>query len=318
MRLRGGALALVVCAGLTACTSAVAGAPGAGSGVAPGSAVAVLGDFATYDPCSVVDPSAFDEFGAAGISPDQRSFEMCSVSVTTGDSLTMVSVGRLGVPGEQTRRIAELGDGWWAAQWLDTPSACGQGLVFTDDVLLEVSAHGAEGADFCAVAEAGVRMVADVLRTGPADHRDYPENSLALHDPCAMVTDDVVRDLPAYDKARRVPAPAGHTCSWSQVTHGEATTLSVSFTVGPPPRVLLDEDEERDIAGRPTVVSPFDGESGAFLCTVSTAHIPSDLPELPDAVEVAEVSTYAPANGKLDCTSAVTVAEEVWEHLPKR
>jgi hypothetical protein len=36
------------------------------------------------------------------------------------------------------------------------------------------------------------------------------------------------------------------------------------------------------------------------------------------AVELAEVGTYAPANGELDCGSALTVATEVWEHLPDR
>jgi hypothetical protein len=30
----------------------------------------------------------------------------------------------------------------------------------------------------------------------PADHHDYPENSLALRDPCEMVADGTVRDLP--------------------------------------------------------------------------------------------------------------------------
>jgi hypothetical protein len=315
MRLRGGALALVVCAASTACTSAVAGTP-VRPGEGPGSAAAVLGDFATYDPCSVVDPSAFDEFGEAGIIDDRRSFEMCPLSLTTDDGLLTISVGRLGVPGKETERIAELGDGRWIGQWYESASYCTQGLVFTDDVVLEVGVGG--GVDLCAVAEAGVRMVADVLDAGPADHHDYPENSLALHDPCDMVTDDVVRDLPAYDKARRDPAPAGHTCSWSQVTHGAATTLSVSFTIGSPPAGSLDEDEERDIAGRQTVVSPFEGESGAFMCTVSTAHILSDLSDRRGAVELAEVSTYAPANGTLDCTSAVTVATEVWERLPER
>lgn len=323
MRLRGGALALVVCAGLTGCTSAVAGAPArpgssAAQTAAPGSAEAVLGDFATYDPCSVVHPAVFDEFGGAGIVPDRQSFETCPLGLTTGTGPVTISVGRLAVPGEQVTRIAELDGGWWIAQSYRSESACTQGLVFTDDVLLEVGAQGAAGADFCALAEVGVRMVADVLSGGQASHRVYPENSLALRDPCAMVTDEAVRDLPGFGTARRGQAPARHTCEWFEVSSGEATTLTVSFTVGSPPVAAGDEDEERAIAGRKTVVSPYRGESGSFLCTVSTAHVPSTLSDRLGAVELATVSTYDPRGREVGCASAVTVATEVWAHLPRR
>ncbi len=302
-------LTLVACAGLAGCTSTVAGEPARTSGDG-NTAAAVLGDFATYDPCGLVDPAVF---GAADLL-DRRSFESCALRAGGAS----VSVGGLGVPaGRDVQRVADLDGGWWIAQVFRGSSSCRQSLVFPDDVLLHVTVTGREGDDLCAVAEKGVRMVADRLRAAPAEHDEYPEDSLALRDPCDMATGDVVHALPAYPKATRTPAPAGHTCSWSQAGDDEATTLDVRFTIGAPPTAAGD-DEERDVAGRPTVVSRYEGESGAVMCTVSTGHIRSDLSpqQRPNTVEVAEVETYVPAGGETGCDSALTVAEEVWEQLP--
>jgi hypothetical protein len=58
------------------------------------------------------------------------------------------------------------------------------------------------------------------------------------------------------------------------------------------------------------LLSRIDGETGAVLCTVSTAHGTGTM-------ELAEVNTYAPAERESGCDSAVAVATEVWEKLPK-
>lgn len=317
--------ALAVLAGLTACTSTVAGTPARDVPASGGSdgltAKAVLGDFATYDPCGLVEPSAFDDFGEAEL-VERQSFERCGLNLTTSanGSGTAISVGRLGQLGnhsDDAERVAELDGGLWIAQWRHDSSICPQGLVFADDVTLEVTvvASTDKSEKMCEVAEAGARMVADAVLAGRVEHLDYPENSLALVDPCELISEDTVRSRPAYADARQEPAPAGHSCGWYQVSDGAATTLDVTFSVGSLPSPGT-SDEEVDIAGRQTIVSRYEGE-GSMSCTVSTEHIPSEISMRAGGMELAEVNTYAPLGRESGCDSAVAVATEVWAGLPK-
>lgn len=304
------ALAMVVFTGLTACTNAVAGESARSAGDR-GGAEAVLGDFTTFDPCSLVDPAALAEFGEASV-VDQGSFEQCDLVMSTVDGgLVTISVGRLGRLDDESDHVADLADRRWIGHGFTDESMCQRLLVFTDEVTLDVSVGGAESADKCAIAEAGVRMVADA---GRADHHDLPADSLARKDPCAMLSelsDDTVRDLPALAEASRTDSVAGHLCSWSQVTDGAATTLTVSFTLDAEPSADTG-GEDRDIAGRPTILNRYDG-SGSVSCDLRTAYGPTDIASRPGIVELAELSTYSPSGG--DRAAAVTVATEIWSAL---
>jgi uncharacterized protein DUF3558 len=316
---RRGALAFAVLAGLTACSAPISGAATAGTSEtsAPrgGTASALLGNFATYDPCSLVDPAAPDEFEVLSTG-DRRSFEQCALAVAIdGGGQAMVQVGRLGEVGRNPdgdERIADLDGGLWLVGWAADESTCQRAVAFADDVTLAVSATGRTGSTaLCRVAEAVARTVAEAARAGRTRHDRYPANSLALLDPCALVTDETVRTLPEYPRARRQTAPARHSCSWS--SGGAAATLRVTFGLGPAPEAH-EGDEERDLAGRPAVVSRLTGESGSLSCTVSAGHLPSDVSTRP-GVELVEVESYVPAGGGT-CDSAVAVATEAVARLP--
>lgn len=137
-----GVAAVVAGAALTACTSAVAGtARSAGQPPerAPNTVEKLLGEFTTFEPCSLAEPSVFDDIGAATFSTHQ-GFAYCRVEIDVDGDQVVVNIGtldrlRTGAEVEPVR-VDDVADGLWIGQLKGDRGACKQVLVFADDITL--------------------------------------------------------------------------------------------------------------------------------------------------------------------------------------
>ncbi|GAA2778583.1 hypothetical protein GCM10010470_09960 [Saccharopolyspora taberi] len=293
-------------------------APGP-QGPAPGSVAAMLGDPRTVDPCTLTDPAALKATPAATVSLDY-----CLLHVQLDDgSLAQLAVGELvpAAPGpadaatEDEDPVVPRGS-LRLVQEAPLPGHCTRRIRFDDGTAMQVSADlltGDPAAGLCAVAEAGADTAIAAMEQHRVGHRQYPPNSLALTDPCAVLDSAVVHQIPGLEQAQPQSAPAGHQCQWGE-QDAQAPRVSFTHTAGKPPAVLHGAAVEEEIAGRRTVVSVVGGDPSVPLCSAETGHIPFGGP---GEVEVAMLVVAFPgATGIEACEFARGLAREAWPRLP--
>ncbi|MDR7301114.1 DUF3558 domain-containing protein [Haloactinomyces albus] len=283
---------------------------------------AVLGDLRTVDPCTLTDPAALRRFGQVD-NAGTVSLDYCLLHIRmSGGSLVQLAVGELrkvdpvevtrGLP--VTRRAALR-----IVRKAPVPGHCTRQILFSDGVAMQVSADLLEGhpvSGLCRMAEAGAKTAVDAIAANRIGHRRFPPNSLALIDPCTMVSTAVVQRVPGLQRARPHSAPGGHQCRWGSEQAGQPRVRMV-HTAGSPPRVLHGAAVEERIAGRRTVISIVGGDPRVPLCMAETAHIPFGPPETKQ-VEVAMLVVAVPGgDGIRACEFARGIAERVWPQLPR-
>jgi hypothetical protein len=312
---------------------------------APEPTTSVLGDLATIQPCGLISPGVFDEFGSAEFG-EPESLDYCTVVVTPDSAGTVslrrdvaedvaeevtITVGQLVRPSDvqylPTDKLEDVADSIHTTRPDDRGDSCSQALVFAEeDLALTVRSRlpvTAEPTPTCDLVTAGMAKVVEVVLAGEVEHRSPAPNSLVPLDPCDLVDDETVTALPGFAEARRVDSPGRHQCRWRTP---DALKATVTFGVAPPPRLPESLDGNSDpLAGRPSVTIPF-----TVSCTVETGHTPFD--EVDGAtgfVETVEVYADTPRGqgGLTDrsdetdqaddsCAGAVAIAGALWPRLP--
>ncbi|MCA1186808.1 MULTISPECIES: DUF3558 family protein [unclassified Saccharopolyspora] len=280
---------------------------------------AALGDPRTVDPCSLVDDAALARFGEVR-DAGTVSLDYCLLRVRAdGGALAQVKVGELAPedPGQSDPVVGEAEPR--IAQEAPLPGHCTRRVLLGDRSVL-VSADqlaGGPGVELCGMAQAGAEQVAAAIREHRVSHRNFPANSLAVLDPCRVLSTDVVRQVPGLENAEPVAAPGGHQCQWGP-DDASAPRVRLVHTAGDPPAVLHGTAVEEQIAGRRTVTSVVGGDPATPLCSAETGHLPFG-PAGDGQVEVAMLVVAYPDGTGLDaCEFARGLAERAWPGLPPR
>ncbi|SDP68212.1 hypothetical protein SAMN04487905_10770 [Actinopolyspora xinjiangensis] len=283
----------------------------------------VLGELATLDPCELLDPRRLDRFGevarAATVSLDYCLFHVRPES----GGLLQLAVGRLhdvdAAKLTASNPVHHVG-GIRLVRQPPVPDHCTWRMLFSDGLAMNVDVDLLSGdpeVGLCAVAERGARGSAESVLAGEIEHRRFPPDSLTTVDPCALLSDGVVRRIDGLERARRRAAPAGHRCTWGGETI-RVPSVEVVLTAGEPPSRRDATSVVERIAGRRTVVDIVGDDPKVGLCSAETAHIPfggSDGGE----VEVAMLVVFLPdADGVRACEFARGLAERAWPELPRR
>lgn len=278
----------------------------------------MFGDFTTVNPCSLTDPSVFENFGSTDFGTPESTLDYCTIIVkpATGTQAT-VNVGLFGTlaaaPELESQRVRrDVERGLWVGQHSADPAKCTQLLVFPDSVTMEVRAYEAAGdVDTCPIAEAAMNHAIEVVLNRDVSHRSPAGNSLVLIDPCSLVDAEDLAAVPGLSGVRE-PAdyPGKHSCYWDA---GDAAGMVVAFGAGPKLR-----NATESVAGRPTVAAPVEVEARSY-CNVETAHIPfTEVNGVDDYFELATVFVrLPPGQATAACTAARTIAEAVWPKLPR-
>lgn len=325
MRAARAVLATLTALGLAACTSAISGSPGKDDSE-PITAKAVLGDFTTFDPCSLADPKVLTEFGDAELGYP-NSFEYCKVVLNgdDDDKRVEVMIGQLSSLDDEARETyddaRDLAGGLWLAEIGGADDGyCDQPLGFADDIALGVNVWSITEdppGNLCDIADAAMKHVISVVRAGKVTQHDYPRDSFATVDPCEIVPDDALADLPSYASAEEEGYPAKHVCTWRVSDDPDDPNVQLTLGIGPP---LSDSTAgtEEDIAGRPSVVNEEPDLGGESWCQIDSDHIPYEAEWEPEAVERVSIDAYGPPDAiDQTCAAARAVAQAAWPELPE-
>ncbi|SDQ80035.1 DUF3558 domain-containing protein [Actinopolyspora saharensis] len=320
--LTGLAVLLVVLTGLAGC---VASPPtGSDSGDRKGTLSSeVLGNPRTVDPCGLVGPERLNRFGAVSRA-GTVSLDYCLLHVRPEpDQLVQLAVGRLRyvdpeqlTSGNPVRRSGGLR----LVREAPVPEHCTWRILFSDGVALSVDADSLSGRSsvgLCSLAEAGVRAAAETIRQREVEHRSFPEGSLALTDPCELLSTETVRRVPGLERAEPRDTPSRHKCTWGGGSI-RVPSVELTHTAGEPPRSRDATSVTERTAGRRTVTDIVGDDPKVGLCSAETGHIPFGPPRSGE-VEVVMLVVFLPeADGLRACEFARGLAEHVWPRLPER
>ena len=325
-------LALLALALVSACATAIGGSPVPAPGAADGrpsgtpnprptepTALTLLGELATIDPCSLTDTAAFSAFGTATVTaPD--SLDDCRLEIRTPELVTFYvgSLDRIeALPDINAKKSITRPGGLKIVDYATDPNYCNQLLVFVDGVTLSVNASRYDGPEpkLCEMVHAGMDQVLEVLVRHAVRHRDFAANSLGSLDPCRLVPAAALASIPGIGAAAPRTYPAGHGCAWTAPDN--SARVRVMFTAGPPPKPSGAGSNESPIAGRASVLSPTPEAGNYAFCGAQTGHIPLPVKGLSGLVEIAAVFVRMP-KGQVDaaCRAATEVAGAVWPKLP--
>ncbi|GAA3540792.1 hypothetical protein GCM10022222_25490 [Amycolatopsis ultiminotia] len=202
-----------------ACSASPTAAPAPPSAPEPLTAAAALGDFASIDYCSLLDPARLPDATAAA--PDS-SFTDCRVDLVQAGHQVAVTVGPLAADRDPNVRPynypGRVPDGVAVQQSGFAPDqACVRVITFADGIRLPVSVTGGEPEARCTGADAVVGGALAALGGGRARHVQFPDRSWGRVDSCALLE---THDLDAASGAgtKASPGLAGHSCIRGKVS----------------------------------------------------------------------------------------------------
>lgn len=187
----------------------------------------LIGEERTADPCALLRPTDFRDFGPTELKINWGNFNRCDVHVDVQREKKLeVEVQLVTLVSQQrnaTWRTISVGP----LEVLDMPSddtECNR-LVLVDETYgVRVTAGLANSPkDLCTVADVAVDTVREVLRNGPISRRvtDFPAGSAARIDTCGLLPDDA---LPGLNPG--VNVFGGWSCKWfTAVTHQRPRAL---------------------------------------------------------------------------------------------
>lgn len=284
-------------------------------------AAELLGELTTVDPCSLVDPAVFSQFGTPEVAPPD-SLDECLVKIrTSAPEPVDLYVGNLDrsdsyvdLPGKKS---TEVPGGLRVVDYdVGTDLYCSQLLVFPDGITLSVngSVYTGEEPRLCDMVRAGMAKVVDVVRGGDVEHRDFADNSLGRLDPCELTPSGLVASVLKLASIEARDYPAEHTCSWT--TPDNSARVRVMFGAGAPPKPTQGATEET-IAGRASVLQPTPEAGNFSFCNAQTPHIGFRADGQAGLVEIATVFVRM-QKGQVDaaCGAVTAIATAVWTKLP--
>ncbi|RSM82809.1 DUF3558 domain-containing protein [Kibdelosporangium aridum] len=294
------------------CTSQVGGTALPDPGYTPpkrtlSSAAELIGNAGALDPCSLLDPAALAQFGAAE-KPAQEAYDYCWLKLPVGSATVAVRFGLLErIRGElQAKEIEPVGT---LRVFEENPvkDRCARYIMFSDNVTMAVSADtydtpGANVPQLCSIAEKATTTVAENVAARRMKHVDYPPASLARMDACKAVTVSLPQ-VPGLPAGEVISYPGGHQCRWGQAM---VPSLTLRFVLDEPS--TAPEVKVESIAGLQTSV--YSAEiNGRTLCVAEAKH--------GTGRELAQVIVRLPPNNaEPACAAARSVAAEAWRKLP--
>lgn len=279
-----------------------------------------LGDLATWNPCSVVDPDNMPTGWTAELDIPV-AFEYCLLTVTaiTGAQADV----EVGYPYRSTHDLAQYQSGVRQGGLTVVPDDLGEGdctrdIVFADGIAVQVrswpydtdaNAHNKA----CEIGDVVVDQVVDAVVAGKAETLRLPKNSLGDIDPCSLVTREMAAIVPGITAA--VPAESQvsrHSCWWQSP---DGPMLDVEFVIGRLP--TGDSGDTRH--GRYTTVTRYPGDEKSSLCEVAGEHVPFPHESATGLKENVNIYVYlAPGQLEAACTAASALADALWPKLPPR
>ncbi|CCH33181.1 putative secreted protein [Saccharothrix espanaensis DSM 44229] len=315
---------------LSGCSVRLVGTPVAAADLTPPTtktqsrptAVSLLGDLPTFDPCSLLDIADLKAFGTAA--PETTvSLDYCLASLTTpGGTKLDVEVGSLEQLVSESEFEADYRNyrgGLRIAYRRDDTTQCARRLVFDDLVTLTIAVSNysdgkATSTEMCNPADALATAAADRVLDKEAGHRTFKARSIGKIDACSVVGKETVTRVPGIGTAKVRAYPAGHQCRWSPDGTATPPRARVTFSMGEPTKPDGQNRTAEDVAGRTTTISRTSVSSLA-LCSAETAHIPVEN----GLSELAYVSVSLAQGSQIDaaCAAVKALAAEVWSKLPQ-
>ncbi|CCK32640.1 hypothetical protein BN159_8262 [Streptomyces davaonensis JCM 4913] len=224
-----------------------------------------LADHRTADLCSLTRPADFGRFGETEQDAAYGNFDRCDVLVHRADGgVVDVMVDLDGERPEVTATRSSHGVGI-----LPQPAEsdrCTRLLVPPhDEVTVIVSAKLAEDgpAPLCEIADVAVERAVTVLGKGTLDRRpDFPPDSLAQQDACALLDAAALDVVPGIDATDPDAGYGNWSCDWTSTTSD--LHVDLSFDRGQPPSA--EDGTFTQLAGRRALIRP--GAEGEDTCLV--------------------------------------------------
>ncbi|WP_436501932.1 hypothetical protein [Actinokineospora sp. HUAS TT18] len=275
-------------------------------------AEAAFGDLTSVDVCEFLRPEDLIELGQTRIGVP-AAFDACVIEVAAPDNArASIRAGDFfDVRAEPSRAPSRTLAGG-VRIYDGAGGSCRTDILFPDNVGLSVQASmsGPPTTDLCPLVRKAVDAMGTRFAAGIVSTRKVSSDSLARLDACAVLP----ADLPGFDPTRQT-LRARH---WCASPTGDATTPYVSLTMalGYPP-AADPTATTKPIDGRPTVLqrSPAGKTGSLHQCTVSTAHHPIAVKDLPGATEYAILEVWLPTDDR--CATAEAIAAQVWPKLPR-
>jgi hypothetical protein len=270
---------------------------------APLTASAALGEFGTFDYCSLLDVNRLR--GATADQPDS-SFDVCHGEFFQNGLHRRVVVGPLSADSDPNVKPYDypgaVPDGLAVAQSsFNEATSCGRAVTFADGIRLNVvitdSAGPSASTDRCADADAVVGGVLAAISGKAVRHQAFADRSWGRVDACALLN---VHDLDATSGAGTQPAAglSGHSCIRGKLS----VKFSVEDSAPAGPSELL--------GGRTSRVAA----DGAF-CRVTTVQPAPGAAGHSEQAEVDVVDTSG-STGEAACADARTAAAVVFAKIP--
>lgn len=281
----------------------------------PVAAAPGLGDPATADPCALIRPEPFEQFGQATLETDYGSFDRCDVIVESPASELnrfATRVQFVNSPEQLPDGLREERDGILLVRSGPIDDQCGRTLRLPDGFDVRVVARTERGVppDLCAVADVGTDTALEVLARGPVPRRPVPfdPTSLANVDACGLLDAATVATVPGLETAEPDPGFAGWECDWESPSTDAVIDIYYDRNQG------LDGDGTRTrIAGRDAVVEPDEDVGG---CDVTVLHRSYLDPRASPSDELLNVEVEEPGYPGDLCALATAVAAAAVERLP--
>ncbi|MBE1464163.1 serine/threonine-protein kinase [Kibdelosporangium phytohabitans] len=228
--------------------------------VAETTAWPAIGEPRTADPCSLLDTTKLDKFGATELDPDYGNFNRCDVLIRPpqGPGEVDVRLEFTDVPQVDAR-----------AGWVDQagpikvvryPSynaQCERRLMLPGKrhaiPIITKYSKGQFQVDLCAVADTAVAAAVDrLLKYGTVPRRPLPPapESLMNLNACALPDSDILAMFPGVDATSPEHQFGGWECRWHSTT-SRNSTLTVRF------------DQHKPLTAAEGVLRPFAGHPGA-------------------------------------------------------
>lgn len=285
----------------------------------PLTAKQALGDFASINYCSLLDPRPVPaDLGTIVLDP-RRAFEFCAFKVRTSSGTEVeVRVGYLDDPDtiEGVDRTEDRSKtpprGLKIERGEEDDEACVRHLRFVDDIWLTIGAQPESGkGDWCPFADTTVDSVIRHLVAKQVKHFSFGDKSLGKLDACDLVPAAVVNARMGFKDSAMLRFPTGHACIWNG--RGKDDAIVRLFLGDGDGTYDLDNSKDETLAGRHSYVTPVDTDDEHSGCDVETSHV--DSPDLGEQERVVLEVDLA-GKGKDACGPGRELAKEVWAKLP--
>ncbi|WP_199037073.1 serine/threonine-protein kinase [Glycomyces salinus] len=309
----GGSAAIAVAAAVALVYWNTGGAPGEGTadGGTVGQQVDLIGEAVTADPCALLDPDDYTDYGEARFDTDQGIFNSCDVVVDLGQDEVDVEVDIWRTsqhpPSGQVEMIGQVG-----VVRLDpeAPEICERQLVLPDGrhlISIDAAQDRGRDVDLCAMADLAVGTALDVLEQGQIPRRedDLDPSSLISLSACDLLGNDELELFPGIDATHPVVNYGEWECNWGSTTRDYR--LRILFQRSDP--LTAEEGEPITLGGREAYLQRDRWTDDSCLVSIVHRQGPSADGDGTTTAELVRLLVYGDAPNEELCEMALDLAE---------